>query len=116
MKTRKLHTMATLLFTLLLWMVGFTTANAQPSTGPGIDPGAILLMDMEEGDISKWTSNTINRGEVVSVELADAENGDPVRFGRYAVKLNWDLTAAQSGTTLACLYSPPGDAFVIRRN
>lgn len=113
MKTRKLAGMATVFFALLLCMLGVTTIKAQPTTGPGVDPNALLLMDFENGDISGWTTNTINRGEKVSVELMDAENGDPVRFGRYAVKLNWDLTAASSGTTLACLYSPPGNAFTI---
>jgi len=109
MKTQK----AILLLVLLFCVSGMTTANAQPTSGPGIDPNAILLMDFENGDVSGWTKNTINRGEKVSVELMDAQKGDPVRFGRYAVKLNWDLTAAQTNQTLACLYSPPGNAFVI---
>lgn len=109
MKTQKMI----LLLVLLFCISGVITINAQPTSGPGIDPNALLLMDFENGDISGWTKNTINRGEKVSVELMDAENGDPVRFGRYAVKLNWDLTAGQTGTTLACLYAPPANAFVI---
>lgn len=113
MKKRRFAVTVAMIFTLFFCVSGMFTLKAQPTTGPGVDPNAILLMDFENGDVSGWTTNTINRGEVVGVELMDAENGDPVRFGRYAVKLNWDLTAAQSNQTLACLYSPPGDAFVI---
>lgn len=113
MKKTKLTRMAIVLFTLLLCMSGLTTLKAQPASGPGIDPGALLLMDFENGDVSGWTTNTIGRGEKVSVELMDANNGDPVRFGRYAVKLNWDLTAGQTNQTLSCLYSPAGTAFTI---
>lgn len=109
MKTQRLI----LLLMLLLCVSGVITLNAQPASGPGVDPNALLIMDFENGDVSGWTKNTINRGEKVSVELMDAEKGDPVRFGRYAVKLNWDLTAAQTNQTLACLYSPPGTAFTI---
>jgi trimeric autotransporter adhesin len=113
MKTQKITQKAIFLFVLLLCGAVMLTANAQPTSGPGIDPNALLLLDFENGDVSGWTKNTINRGEKVSVELMDADKGDPVRFGRYAVKLNWDLTAAQTGTTLACLYAPPANAFVI---
>lgn len=109
MKTQRLI----LLLVLLLCASRVITINAQPASGPGVDPNALLIMDFENGDVSGWTKNTINRGEKVSVELMDAEKGDPVRFGRYAVKLNWDLTAAQTGTTLACLYAPPANAFII---
>lgn len=113
MKTKKLTQKTILLLVLLLCGSGMITTKAQPTSGPGIDPNALLLMDFENGDVSSWTKNTIGRGEKVSVELMDAQKGDPVRFGRYAVKLNWDLTAAQTGTTLACLYAPPANAFVI---
>jgi hypothetical protein len=113
MKTKKLTQKAVLLLVLLLCGSVMITVKAQPTSGPGIDPNALLLLDFENGNVSGWTKNTINRGEKVSVELMDAQNGDPVRFGRYAVKLNWDLTAGQTGTTLACLYAPPGNAFVI---
>ena len=113
MKTQKITQKTILLLVLLLCGSGMITTKAQPTSGPGIDPNALLLLDFENGDVSGWTKNTINRGEKVSVELMDAENGDPVRFGRYAVKLNWDLTAAQLNQTLACLYSPPGNAFTI---
>lgn len=113
MKTQKITKKAIILVLLLLYGSAMISVKAQPTSGPGIDPNALLLMDFENGDVSGWTKNTINRGEKVSVELMDAEKGDPVRFGRYAVKLNWDLTAAQTGTTLACLYAPPANAFVI---
>jgi len=113
MKTKRLTQKAILLLVLLLCGSGMMTLKAQPTSGPGIDPNALLLLDFENGNVSGWTKSTINRGEKVSVELMDAENGDPVRFGRYAVKLNWDLTAAQLNQTLACLYSPPGNAFTI---
>lgn len=113
MKTKKITQKVILLLVLLLCGSGMIALKAQPTSGPGIDPNAILLMDFENGDVSGWTKNTINRGEKVSVELMDAQKGDPVRFGRYAVKLNWDLTAAQINQTLACLYSPAGNSFVI---
>ena len=113
MKTKKLAQKAILLLALMLCGSGMITVKAQPTSGPGVDPNAILLLDFENGDVSGWTKNTIGRGEKVSVELMDAQKGDPVRFGRYAVKLNWDLTAAQLNQTLACLYSPPGTAFAI---
>jgi hypothetical protein len=113
MKTKKLMQKVILLLVLLLCGSGMIPVKAQPTSGPGIDPNALLLLDFENGDVSGWTKNTINRGEKVSVELMDAQNGDPVRFGRYAVKINWDLTAAQLNQTLACLYSPPGNAFTI---
>lgn len=113
MKKKRLTQKVILMLLLLLCGSGLITVSAQPASGPGIDPNAQLLLDFENGDVSGWTKNTINRGEKVSVELMDAEKGDPVRFGRYAVKLNWDLTAAESNTTLSCLYSPPGNAFVI---
>ncbi len=102
-----------LLFALLFVGIAVSTLQAQPTSGPGIDPNALLIMDFEEGSIAGWTTNTINRGEKNSVELMDAEKGDPVRFGRYAVKLNWDFTAAEENTTLASLYSPPANAFEI---
>lgn len=110
---KKLTQKAIVLLLLLFCGAGVIPVSAQPTSGPGVDPNALLLLDFENGDVSGWTTNTINRGEKVSVELMDAEKGDPVRFGRYAVKLNWDLTAAESNTTLSCLYSPPGNAFVI---
>lgn len=113
MKTTKLTGMATMLFTLLLCMSSLITVNAQPASGPGVDPNALLLLDFEDGDVSGWTTSGIGRGEKVSVELMDAEKGDPVRFGRYAVKLNWDLTAAESNTTISCIYSPAGTSFSI---
>ncbi|HET9571086.1 MAG TPA: metallophosphoesterase [Bacteroidales bacterium] len=113
MKTKNRSQKTILLLVLLFCQLGIITALAQPTSGPGIDPNALLLLDFENGDVSGWTKNTINRGEKVSVELMDAQKGDPVRFGRYAVKLNWDLTAAQTGTTLSCLYSPAGTAFTI---
>ena len=113
MKTKTLTQKVIILLVLLLCGSGMITVKAQPISGPGIDPNALLLMDFENGDVSGWTKNTIGRGEKVSVELMDAQKGDPVRFGRYAVKLNWDLTAAQTNQTLSCLFSPPGTAFTI---
>lgn len=113
MKTSKFAGMATVLFTLLLCMSGIIPVKAQPAGIPGVDPNALLLLDFEDGDISGWTTSGIGRGEKVSVELMDAEKGDPVRFGRYAVKLNWDLTAAEKNTTISCIYSPAGTSFTI---
>ena len=107
--------MARIFLALLLCVSGMTTVKAQPLTGPGVDPNALLLMDFEDGNIASWsvTNTQQNRGEKQSIELMDAEKGDPVRFGRYAVKLNWDFTAGVSGTTLGSYFSPPGNAFKI---
>ena len=123
MKNKKLSLMTRLFLVVLLCVSGMATLQAQlmhplyyqaeqKTTGAGINPAALLLMDFEKGagDVSYWTStNTgVGRGEQQSIELADREKGDPVRFGRYAIKLNWDFTAAVSAQTLGSYFNPSG--------
>ncbi len=91
------------LVSLLLWS---GISLAQPTSGPGIDPKSRLLIDFEDGNISGWTTNKINAGNnSPSIELMDANNGDPVRFGRYAIKLNWDFRTGSG--TIGNLFNPP---------
>lgn len=105
MKTRKLAGMATVFFTLLLCMTAVIPAKAQ-SAGPGVDPDAVMLDDFENGSTSKWTARPGSRGEKVSFELMNAANGDLVRFGNYALKVNIDFTNAQENQTLTAQVSP----------
>ena len=123
MKTKKLTRMAGIFLAVLFCVSSTTTLKAQlfhplyyqaeqKTSGPGINPNAQLLMDFEKGeaDVSYWTcTNTqASRGEQQSIELADREKGDPVRFGRYAIKLNWDFTAAVPAQTLGSYFNPSG--------
>ena len=123
MKNKKLSRKTRTFLVLLFCAVGMTTLQAQlvhplyyqaeqKTTGAGINPSALLLMDFENGlsDVSYWTATNTNagRGEQQSVTLADRENGDPVRFGRYAIKLNWDFTAAVPAQTLGAYFNPSG--------
>ena len=90
---------------------GMITVDAQ--TIPGFDNRAVVLMDFENGSVEGWRTGSAGRGEQTSVELMDAEMGDPVRFGRYAIRLNWDFTSAQPNQTLGAYFAPPANAFVI---
>ena len=123
MKNKKLSQKTRTFLVLLFCTVGMTTLQAQlvhplyyqaeqKTSGPGINSAALLLMDFENGssDVSYWTcTNTgVGRGEQQSIALADRENGDPVRFGRYAIKLNWDFTAAVAAQTLGSYFNPSG--------
>ena len=105
--TKKLDVIAKTFLALLLCMAaGMMALHAQPSSGPGVDPNAQMLYDFEEGDISNWIWSNPDRGEMCSFALADAENGDPVRFGRYALIVNYDYSNAQDGQTLSINISP----------
>jgi len=104
METKKLAMMATFL-TFLLCVLGVTTVTAQ-SPGTGVDPNVVMLDDFENGSTSKWAWKPFGRGEAASIELASAANGDPVRFGDYALKFNIDFTGAQPDQTLPANLSP----------
>ena len=123
MKQKKLTGIAKLFLVSLLCASGTGMLQAQlvhplyyqatqKTSGAGINSSALLLLDFEKGtsDVSYWTSTNTqaSRGEKQSIELADHQKGDPVRFGRYAVKLNWDFTAALSAQTLGCYFNPSG--------
>ena len=121
MKTRKLAPKATVFFVLLFCMFtsGVITANAQsypeqPTSGPGIDSNAMLLFDFETpAQRTGWgAASSADAVKVPTFEFADAEKGDPVRFGRYALKINWDFSGTGSGT-LAQHIEPPFPSYVI---
>ncbi|OAT83755.1 hypothetical protein A6P54_00155 [Bacillus sp. MKU004] len=63
-----------------------------------------VLFDFEE-DLGTWKTSTANRGEKGSLSLA--EYPEPVRFGDQSLKLDYDFTGAQTGTTLG-VYAGPG--------
>ena len=93
------------LLTSLFVLFVFGTVNAQ-IPGPGVDPDAVMLDDFESGDYGKWKTRPGSRGEVMSFELMDASNGDMVRFGNYALKVNIDFTNAQAQQTLVAQITP----------
>ena len=110
--------MATVFFSLLIYVSFMTALKAQtypeqPTSGPGIDQNAMLLIDFEDpAQRTGWTTNYLNAAIGPTWEIMDAENGDPVRFGRYALKMNWDFSTSSTGT-LAQLINPPGNAYKI---
>ena len=73
----------------------------------------IVLEDFEEG-LGLWKASTANRGEIVSVELTTYPN-EPTRFGEHSLKLNYDFTNAQVGTTLGA-YAGPTETINIEGN
>lgn len=95
--------------TLLLCLVMNIPSIGQ-IPGPGVDPNAVMLDDFETGSTGKWQERPGKRGEKMSIELMDAENGDPVRFGRYAMKVNIDFTNAQAQQTLVAQVTPTDPA------
>jgi len=97
----------------LFFCLSNMTLQAQTPGTPGVCPNAVVLIDFEDGDISGWTHQGFGRGERTAISLARAADGDPVRFGNYAIRLHADLTAGQVAQTLVCLFNPPADAFVI---
>lgn len=114
MRTKKLAIMAKMCLMVLLCLSGGVLANAQ-IPGPGVDPNAIMLDDFESGTHAKWTPRPGSRGEKVTFEIMKASNGDLVRFGEYALKVNIDFTGAQAQQTLTAQISPvdraiPGNA------
>lgn len=70
----------------------------------------IVLEDFEEG-LVLWKSSTANRGEVASVGLTTYPN-EPTRFGNHSLKINYDFTNSQTGTTLG-VYAGPGKEIAI---
>ena len=101
------------IFLALFFCMSNMTLQAQTPGTPGVCPNAVTLIDFEDGDISGWTHMGFGRGERTSIQLMRAADGDPVRFGNYAIRLNADLTAGQTANTLVCLFNPPPDAFLI---
>jgi trimeric autotransporter adhesin len=79
-----------------------TELTAQLKISVGMLPQ--VLFDFED-DLGTWKTATANRGEKGSLSLA--EYPEPVRFGDQSLKLDYDFTDAQTGTTLG-VYAGPG--------
>jgi len=95
--------------------------SAQQNTeGPGIATTNTILVDFESGrgatinSSNGWGVQSANRGEIVSLAIATRANGDPVRFGEQALRVNFDLTNAQSAQTLGIYFNPQGSDPIFR--
>lgn len=117
MKTKQLHKIKVAALLFLLSLSGMITATAQ-TTGTGVDPNAVMMDDFESGSTSKWTARPGTRGEKMTFDLMNASNGDLVRFGNHALKVNIDFTNAQANQTLTAQISPgtTGEALQIPGN
>ena len=116
MKTTNLVRKATVFFALLLGISGMITVKAQPLTGPGVDPNAVMFDDFESGNTSLWKSVVQGRGERASIELMTAADGDPVRFGDYALKFNIDHTDAEASQTCGSYLTPVSNVIPVTTN
>jgi len=65
----------------------------------------VVLYDFEDG-VGEWKPGTAGRGEIVSLESVDYASGEPVRFGDKSLKINFDLTGAQTNTTIGAYAGP----------
>ncbi|MCM3766299.1 phosphodiester glycosidase family protein [Neobacillus niacini] len=71
-----------------------------------------VLFDFENG-LGGWKSTVVGRGEKAAVSLSSFP--EPVRFGDQALKMDFDLSNAQTGTTLGA-YAGPGSNIDIPDN
>ncbi len=71
----------------------------------------IILEDFETG-LEKWGFSTANRGESGSLALTTYPE-EPTRFDVHSLKINYDFTNAQVGTTLGA-YAGPGENIAIQ--
>ncbi|MGZ4159631.1 MAG: phosphodiester glycosidase family protein [Neobacillus sp.] len=71
-----------------------------------------VLFDFENG-LENWKASVVGRGEKGALSLA--KYPAPVRFGNQSLKMDFDLTNAQNGTTLG-VYSGPGSNTAIADN
>jgi trimeric autotransporter adhesin len=72
----------------------------------------IVLYDFEDG-LGSWKTSTANRGEKGKLGLS--EYPEPVRFDNQSLKLDFDFTNAQTGTTLG-VYAGSGSHTQIEGN
>lgn len=79
-----------------------TSLSASISVQVGQLP--VVLYDFENG-LGDWSASTAGRGEVTSVAVSSYPS-EPARFGEHSLKLNFDLTHAQTGTTLGAYAGP----------
>nr|WP_263324448.1 phosphodiester glycosidase family protein [Neobacillus sp. Marseille-Q6967] len=68
-----------------------------------------VLFDFEK-DLGSWKTSTAGRGEKGTLSLT--EYPAPVRFGNKSLKMDFDFTNAQTGTTLG-VYAGPGASTTI---
>ena len=58
---KKLNRMVRIFLAILFCVSGMTMVKAQPLTGPGVDPNALLLFDFEDGNVSGWRTGSAGR-------------------------------------------------------
>ena len=87
-----------------------TNLTAQINVSVGKLPE--VLFDFE-GGLEGWKPSVVGRGEKATLGLAAYPA--PVRFGNQSLKLDFDLTSAQTGTTLG-VYAGPGSNIAIPDN
>lgn len=87
-----------------------STLSAQIKVSVGKLPE--VLFDFEK-DLGSWKTSTAGRGEKGTLSLS--EYPAPVRFGNQSLKMDFDFTNAQNGTTLG-VYAGPGTSKAIDDN
>ena len=87
-----------------------TSLTAQTKVSVGRLPE--VLIDFEAG-LEGWKPSVVGRGEKATLSLA--EYPAPVRFDNQSLKLDFDFTSAQTGTTLGA-YAGPGSNIAIPDN
>ncbi|WP_462410768.1 phosphodiester glycosidase family protein [Neobacillus sp. Marseille-QA0830] len=87
-----------------------TSLQAQIKVSVGKLPE--VLFDFENG-LGGWKPTVVGRGEKASLGLSAYPA--PVRFGNQSLQFNFDLTSAQTGTTLGA-YAGPGSNISIPDN
>lgn len=87
------------------------STNISASINVTVGQLPIILEDFENG-LEKWGSSTANRGEFGSVALTTYPD-EPTRFDNHSLKINYDFTNAQMGTTLG-VYAGPGENIEIQ--
>lgn len=88
-----------------------TSLNASINVTVGQLP--IVLEGFEQG-LGAWKVSTAGRGEEGSLSLTDYPK-EPARFDAHSLKINYDFTKAQQGTTLG-VYAGPGKTVAIPGN
>lgn len=87
-----------------------TSLSAQLKVSVGKLPE--VMFDFE-ADLGSWKTSTANRGEKGTLGLS--KYPEPVRFGNQSLKLDYDFTNSQVGTTLG-VYAGPGSNTAINDN
>lgn len=82
----------------------FTGTSLSASLSLKVGQLPVVLYDFENG-ITGWSPSTAGRGEVSEISLSTYPNS-PVRFGNNSLKLDYDFTNGQKGTTLGVYAGP----------